>query len=320
MKALRISDGRLDTVEVPIPQPENGQALVKVLKAGICGTDLEMLKGYAGFTGTPGHEFVGTVESAPGLPGLCGQRVAADINCGCGKCSWCKFGDPRHCSKRSVIGIRGKNGAFAEYLTVPVKNLYPVADSIDDIRAVFAEPLAAALEIAQQVHVRNSDRILVLGDGRLGLLAAAALKHYTGNLVIAGRHPEKLSVAEKMGVKTVESGAPPPEGGFDLVVEATGSPEGIQTALDLVRAEGTVIVKTTTAGQSSLDLSSVVVNEITVTGSRCGDIGLALRFLEHGWVDPHPLVEKVYPFSSAKEAFRHAQSRGSLKIILDISE
>ncbi|MCF8096068.1 MAG: alcohol dehydrogenase catalytic domain-containing protein [Desulfobacteraceae bacterium] len=314
-------------METQVPGQKQGEALVKVYMAGICGTDIEIFNGYAEFSGTPGHEFAGIVEAAPGYPELLGKRIVADINCGCGECRWCRHGDARHCESRRVIGIRGINGAFAEYLSVPVKNLHFIPDSVDNLRAVFAEPLAAALEIAQQIHIKNTDRVAVLGDGKMGLLAAIALKHYTGNLLLAGRYPEKLAIAEDQRIDTVRIGRKEPDkdiarrlGQFDMVVEATGSPAGINTALALVRPKGRIIVKSTSRSPSQIDFSGVVVDEIHIVGSRCGDIDLALRFLEHRWVDVAALVEKIYPFSGFTEAFERARQKGSLKVLLDIND
>ncbi|MCF8110655.1 MAG: alcohol dehydrogenase catalytic domain-containing protein [Desulfobacteraceae bacterium] len=326
MKAAKLENRHAFLTEMPIPKPEENEALIKISTAGICTTDIEILHGYAGFSGIAGHEFAGTVEKAPSFPELEGKRATADINCGCGKCKWCSSGDARHCRDRSVIGIRGRNGAFAEYLCVPVKNIHLIPESVEDYRAVFAEPLAAALEITQQVHIKNTHRIAVLGDGKMGLLTALALRHHCENLLLAGRHPEKLAVVSGKGIDTIllepsdSTGAagsrPDP---FDIVVEATGSPEGIQDALAMVRAEGTVIAKTTSHRRSQIDLCEVVVNEIHILGSRCGDINLALRYLENGLVDVDLLVEKIYPFSDFTEAFDHACRKGSLKVLLDMN-
>ncbi|MCF8111757.1 MAG: alcohol dehydrogenase catalytic domain-containing protein [Desulfobacteraceae bacterium] len=326
MKAVRFENSRILLTNAPVAEPDGQEALVKVAMAGICATDIEILNGYAQFSGTPGHEFAGIVQDAPGRRDLEGKRVVADINCGCGKCRWCICGDARHCETRTVIGIRGRNGAFAEYCTVPVSNLYVIPDSVETFRAVFAEPLAAALEITQQVHIINTARIAVLGDGKMGLLAALVLKHFSGRVMLLGRHPEKLAIAENQGIETIQTdkGSLPEtaaggSGQFDIVVEATGSPDGIQAALGLVRREGTVVVKTTSRNRSQIDLSSIVVNEIRLLGSRCGDIDLALRFLENRWVDVAALVEKIYSFSDFHEAFRHACRKGSLKVMLDFA-
>lgn len=325
MKTVKFENKHIFLTEKPIPELMEGEVLIKVLMAGICATDIEILNGYAGFSGTPGHEFAGVVVKAPGCPELEGRRVTADINCGCGKCEWCRCGDSRHCRDRTVIGIRGRNGAFAEYLSAPLKNIHIIPEPLENFRAVFAEPLAAALEVTQQVHIKNSDRIAVLGDGKMGLLAALALRHHCACLVLAGRHPEKLAIASNKGIDTAQLNRGDSDktatlrlGLFDIVIEATGSPDGINSALSLVRAEGTVIAKTTSRSLSRIDMSAVVVNEIHILGSRCGDIDLALRYLENRWVDVAPLVEKIYPFSGFTEAFKHTQRRGSLKVFLDM--
>ena len=324
MKAVWFENREITLTAAPVPEPGKNEALVKVLMAGICATDTEIYQGYAEFSGIAGHEFVGVVRKAPAHTGLVGKRVVADINCGCGKCAWCRCGDPRHCEARRVIGIRGRNGAFAEYISVPAQNLHVVPETVETLRAVFAEPLAAALEITQQAHITNSMRILVLGDGKLGLLCALALKHFSSRVMLAGRHTEKLAIAGNQGIDTLHTA----EGGirqsafrrtgrFDMVVEATGSPTGIREALELVRPEGTVIVKTTSHSPSQIDLSTVTVNEIHLLGSRCGDIDLALRFLENNRVDVLPLVEKIYSISGFTGAFAHAAKKGSLKVLID---
>lgn len=327
MKAVWFENREITLTEAPVPRPAENEALVKVLMAGICATDMEIYQGYAEFSGIAGHEFVGLVREAPADTDLTGKRVVADINCGCGKCAWCRCGDPRHCEARTVLGIRGKNGVFAEYIAVPVQNLHAVPDTVDTLRAVFAEPLAAALEITQQVHITNSMHILVLGDGKLGLLCALGLKHFSSRVMLAGRHAEKLAIAENQGIDTLQTAedgirqsAFRRSGGFDMVVEATGSPTGIREALELVRPEGTVIVKTTSRSPSQIDLSAVAVNEIHLLGSRCGDMDLALGFLVNNRIDVLPLAEKIYPISRFTEAFAHAAAKGSLKVLIDPTE
>ncbi len=324
MKAVWFENRKITLTAVPVPEPGENEALVKILLAGICTTDTEIYQGYAEFSGIAGHEFVGQVWQAPADSGLVGKRVVADINCGCGKCDWCLCGDPRHCETRTVLGIRGKNGAFAEYIAVPVQNLHVVPDTVDTLRAVFAEPLAAAMEITQQVHITNSMRILVLGDGKLGLLCALGLKHFSSRVMLAGRHAEKLAIAENQGIDTLQTAeygirqaAFRRSGRFDMVVEATGSPTGIRETLELVRPEGTIILKTTSHKPSEIDLSAVAVNEIHLLGSRCGDIDLALGFLANNRIDVLPLAEKIYPLSRFTEAFAHAAARGSLKVLID---
>ncbi|MBA2881670.1 threonine dehydrogenase-like Zn-dependent dehydrogenase [Desulfosalsimonas propionicica] len=327
MKAIRFKNRQVITEEAPLPEISENEALVKVSMAGICGTDTEIFEGYARFSGIAGHEMAGVVCRAPGQPGLEGKAVTADINCGCGVCPWCTAGDPRHCQNREVIGIRGRNGAFAEYCAVPAKNLHEIPQGLGTEQAVFAEPLAAALEITQQVHVVNTDKIAILGDGKMGLLSAMALVHASRRVTLIGRHARKLAIAESAGIATVQTAAEEPAqalrsrmGLFDLVVDATGAAEGIQTALCLVRPEGTVVVKTTSRNPSRIDLSTVVVDEIRILGSRCGDIALALRCLERGWVDVSALVEKIYPFYRFEQAFAHARQKGSLKILVDFEK
>jgi len=308
MKAVRISDGSLRLTNAPMPCPGPHEALIRVLMAGICNTDLELLKGYMNFSGIPGHEFVGLVESAPSRPELVGKRVAGDINIGSAP------GDHRHAPDRTVLGILGKDGAFAQYVTLPLWNCHIVPDNVDDQTAVFAEPLAAALEVGQQVHVRAGDRVAVLGDGKLGLLIALALRHLCPGVVLVGKHPDKLAIAAAQGVRTVLAGEV--SGPFDIVVEATGRPEGITSAMGLVRDEGTIVLKSTTEAASSLDISRIVVREITLVGSRCGDTALALDHLSHGLVDPSGLVEAVLPFEDVEEAFRLAARPGARKILV----
>ena len=323
MKAILFQDQTLSFAEKPKPSLSEGEVLVKVTLAGICSTDIELFSGYYGFSGVAGHEFLGTVAEAPGRPELKGRRVVAEINCGCGACPWCLGGDPRHCPDRKVIGIRDWDGCFAEYVKAPADNVHLVHEAISVEAAVFAEPLAAALEISQQVHINARQRVAVLGDGKLGLLIALALSHYNPGLILIGRHEEKLEKAGYQGVRTIrlEPGEVPAGlagrlGLFDLVVEATGRPEGINYALCLVRPRGVVAAKTTSRSLSQIDLAGVVVNEISIIGSRCGDFDLALSFLKNGWLDPRPLIEAIYTFSEFEKAFEHARRPGAGKILL----
>lgn len=308
MKAVRISDGSLRLTDAPMPRPEPHEALIRVLMAGICNTDQELLKGYMNFSGVPGHEFVGLVESAPSRPELTGKRVVGDINIGSGP------GDHRHSPGRTVLGILGKDGAFAQYITLPVWNCHLVPDNVDDQTAVFAEPLAAALEVGQQVHIRAGDRVAVLGDGKLGVLIALALRHLCPGVILVGKHQGKLAIAAAQGVRTALAGEV--SGPFDVVVEATGRPEGITSAMSLVRDEGVIVLKSTTEAASCLDISRIVVREITLIGSRCGDTALALDHLAHGLVDPSGLVEAVLPFEDVEEAFRLAARPGARKVLV----
>lgn len=315
MKAL-VFDGELSLSEIPEPRVPVGEALVKVLMAGICNTDVEISRGYMNFRGVPGHEFVGVVETSPD-PGLIGARVVGEINAGCGKCSWCRASLERHCPNRTTLGIVGRDGAFAEYLTLPVRNLIPVPDGVSNEQAVFTEPLAAALEILEQVKIRPADRVLVIGDGKLGLLICMVLRLTGCRLTLMGKHPEKLRIFENMGgavitpaelLETAER--------FDVVVEASGHPSGWDTAVRRVKPRGTLVLKSTYHGSLSFNPAPLVIDEITVVGSRCGQFEPALRIMEHGLADPTVLVSEIFPFSDAEEAFRRSQEAGVFKILL----
>lgn len=320
MLAVWLENGAIDVRDVPKPSPGPEEALLRVLMVGLCNTDLELLAGYYGFSGIPGHEFVGVVDQAPSRPDLVGHRVVAEINFGCGACPRCLGGDSRHCPERRALGIKGAPGAMAEYVTVPVKSLLMVDEEISDRQAVFAEPLAAALEPAQQMLLTARTKLLVLGDGKLGLLCALALRHYAPGLVLAGRHKGKLAMAQAQGVNTLLSDDPQLAAQwFDVVVEATGKPQGLALALSLVRPEGTVIAKTTSHEPSSLDLAKLVVDEITLLGSRCGDMGLALHFLKNRLVDPEPMIQAEFPLAQAKQAFAEATRPGALKVLIKTS-
>lgn len=319
MQAIYFEDGKISFIEREMPQLAEGEALLKVRIAGICNTDIELHKGYYGFAGVPGHEFVAEVEECPDRPELVGKRVVADINCPTGPFK----GDHRHAPNRTVIGIVAHDGAFAEYLKAPADNLVPVGDGVSDEAAVFAEPLAAGLEVSQQVHITGDMRIMVLGDGKLGLLTALALKLYNPNVLLVGKHEDKLSIAGRQGVKTHCIAAPEELSGlaedwekFDLVVEATGSEQGINYALDFVRPEGSIIAKTTSHLPSSINLAKLVVDEISIVGSRCGDIGLAMSVLEQGMIDVSGLIEAEYEFSDFREAFDRAMSKGAKKVLV----
>lgn len=323
MKAVTFSNRSVSMIDAPMPELSADDVLVKIAMAGICATDIALFNGYHKFTGIPGHEFVGIVAEAPELPELSGKRVVADINCGCGRCFRCRSGDMRHCPDRTVIGIRGRNGAFAEFCAIPVHQLHIVPDTIDTMAAVFAEPLAAALEITQQVHIHNAMKIAVLGDGPIGILCALALHHENAGLLLAGRHADKLSIAGRQGIHTVcmdtsdtSADALQKLGEFDLVVDATGSPEGIHFAVALTRPEGTVVIKTTSHKKSEISLAEVAVKELTMIGSRCGDLSLSLHFLENRWIDVTDLIEDVYNFSEFQKAFDRARQKKSKKVLL----
>lgn len=319
MRAVYFSgqDQCLTDREKPAPRP--GEALIRVALAGICNTDVELAKGYMGFSGVPGHEFVGVVEAAPDAPQWIGRRVAADINWGCGACPVCLAADSRHCPNRTTLGIAGWDGAFAQWIVAPLGNLHAVPDAVPDREAVFAEPLAAALEVSQQVHLTAKTRMAVLGDGKLGILIACALRHLCPGLVLIGRHASKLDVAARQGVSTrLASQQKERRERFDVVVEATGREDGLARALDLVRPEGMIVAKTTVAGTAPLNLSRLVVDEISLVGSRCGDIALALHFLSERLVDVTPLIEAEYDLEEFPAAFARACRPGAGKILVRI--
>ncbi|MGE4538783.1 MAG: alcohol dehydrogenase catalytic domain-containing protein [Desulfovibrio sp.] len=325
MQAVVFENGSVHVVERPDPRPLAGEALLQVRMAGICNTDLELLKGYMGFSGIPGHEFVAVVAEAPGNPELVGRRVTAEINLGCGHCPTCLTTGPRHCPNRTTLGIAGKDGAFARYVTMPVPLLHEIPDTVSDREAVFIEPLAAALEPGQQLHLTADMAVLVLGDGKLGILSACALRHQCPDIVLAGRHARKLAIAADQGVTTRRADSHDglvaallkEFGRFDLVVEATGRPEGLAHALDLTRPEGTIVLKTTTFAATPVNMARVVVDEISLVGSRCGNFPLATAYLRDKLVDVAPLVEAVYPFADFPQAMAAAARPGALKVVVE---
>jgi threonine dehydrogenase-like Zn-dependent dehydrogenase len=289
-----------------------GECRIGVRMAGICGTDLQLLEGYANFRGTPGHEFVGVVEevTSAGDQAWVGKRVAAEINVGCGRCDWCRAGVKEHCPHRSVVGIRGRAGAFADFLSLPAGNLHELPDAIDDEIAVFVEPTAAACRILEQVPFEHGSRVAVLGDGRMGLLTAQVLRTVTPDVTVFGRHEHKLNVARRLGLAT-HGDAP-----FDIVVDATGRPEGLQRAIDLVRPRGTIVLKSTFHGESALAPWPIVVNEVTVVGSRCGPFLPAIELLASGAVQVKPLVSRVERLERYEDAFEAA--RRDLKVLFSM--
>ncbi|HID86331.1 MAG TPA: alcohol dehydrogenase, partial [Anaerolineae bacterium] len=293
-------------------------ALVRVSLAGICNTDLEITRGYMGFRGVLGHEFVGVIEVCE-EPALVGQRVVGEINAACGECPICRMGLPTHCPNRTVLGILGRDGAFAEALTLPIGNLHPVPDSITDEEAVFVEPLAAALEILEQVHVHPTDRVVVLGDGKLGLLVAQVLALTGCDLTAVGHHPEKLAILERRGVDARLSDEAL-DIKADIAVECTGHPSGFAAARAMVRPRGVIVVKSTFHGTLEMDLSGLVVDEVTVVGSRCGPFPPALRLLERKLVDVRSLISAVYPLDEGVDAFQRAEERGTLKVLLRMDQ
>ncbi len=335
MRALWLERGTLRMrSDVPVPVPAPGEVRVRVLRAGICNTDLELLRGYYPYAGIPGHEFVGVVDAYGGDragddaaradddgPGTWrGRRVVGEINATCGRCARCRRGHHSHCAVRTVLGIKGRHGAFAEYLCLPRDNLHLVPDEVSIDAATFTEPLAAALEIGQQVAIRPSDRVLVIGDGKLGLLIAQSLALSSCDLLVAGRHEHKLAVLAKRGIATTTVASDIAPGSFDLAVECTGNPSGFALARAALRPRGTLVLKSTYAGKADIDLSSLVVDEITLVGSRCGPFAPALRLLAESRVDVMSLVHGRYGLDDGVAAFAKAQTRGTGKILVDISE
>jgi threonine dehydrogenase-like Zn-dependent dehydrogenase len=313
MKALHFENGELKLAELPPPQ-RSDETLVRVTLAGICNTDLEILRGYAGFQGILGHEFVGVVEASPDRTQV-GQRVVGEINVGCGVCTDCLARDPRHCWKRTVLGIRGRDGAFAEFLSLPSQNLLPVPAALSDRAAVFAEPLAAACEILDQIAIQPRHQVAVIGDGKLGQLIARVLATTGCELILIGKHPDKLELAAQAGINTrlkTEVGA----ARFDFVIEASGSANGLAYALDLVRPRGTIILKSTVQGAVPLDTARIVVNEISLLGSRCGRFAKALELLATGQINVEPLIAAEFALVDGLAAMREAHRPGILKVLL----
>jgi threonine dehydrogenase-like Zn-dependent dehydrogenase len=304
-----------DDYAAPVPPP--GEALVRVRLTGVCNTDLELVRGYMAFRGVPGHEFIGSVEHCESAPELVGQRVVGEINAACGRCETCQANRPTHCPHRTTLGIAGRDGAFAEYLSLPVVNLHRVPDQVTDEEAVFVEPLAAACEITEAVHVKPTDRVAVLGDGKLGLLCAQVLQLTGCSLLAIGRHTEALEILAKRGIPTSPEKAPPSWPSFDVVVEATGTPEGLATARRLVRPRGTIVLKSTYHGAVQANLTLVVVDEVSLVGSRCGPFAPALRLLEQHLVDVNSLIRARYSLCNGLAAFERAGQRGALKILIE---
>jgi threonine dehydrogenase-like Zn-dependent dehydrogenase len=313
----------LRLTEMDLPPLAPNEARIRVKKAGVCNTDLEIIKGYMGFQGILGHEFVGVVEDAPDAPEWVGQRVCVDINAACEEatnmktCATC--GHPHHCPNRSVIGIVNHHGAFAHYVTAPIRNLYEVPDSVSDEAAVFVEPLAAAFEIVEQVHIQKSDKVVVLGDGKLGLLIAMALRLHSENVTLVGRHREKLACVEGLGIDTVLTGQgrPLPQG-VDVVVEATGTAGGIEEAIALLKPRGVLVLKSTVADTKGLNLAPVVVNELTIVGSRCGPFDVAIKALAEGRVPVERLIQRRFALEEGVHALEVAAQKGMLKVLLEI--
>lgn len=319
MKALYF-DGQLSLRDVPVPQPGSGEALIRVRLAGICGTDRQILKGYSGFHGIPGHEFVGEVVECDDKRWI-GRRAVGEINVTCGHCEWCRRDLGRHCVSRTVMGIIGRSGAFAEFVTLPVANLHEVPNEVPDEEAVFVEPLAAAAEILEQMPIARGTRVAVLGAGRLGLLIAQVLRHAGADVTVVGRTEWKLKLAQSWGLKTVQTDAADSDSelaprSFAVVVEATSSPEGLEEALQLVEPRGVVVMKSTFHEPAHFDTANLVVNEITLLGSRCGSFATAIDLLRRDAIHVEEMISRVFPLAEGLGAFAYLENASCLKVLL----
>jgi threonine dehydrogenase-like Zn-dependent dehydrogenase len=333
--AFVVSRGELRAVQKPLPRLRKGWALVRVRMAGICNTDVEILRGYHNFRGTPGHEFVGEVAEVAGVSTALkrrwmGKRVAGEINVACSAygfrpvCAFCRRGIKAHCERRTVLGIVAHDGAFAEYLALPLENLHPIPDSVSDEKALFIEPLAAACQILEQIDIRRYPTAAVLGDGKLAQLIARVLKAAGVKVVMYGKHPNKLVFAQKAGIQTQRvrgdaSDLKRVKETFRLVVEGTGSPTGLRLAQEMTEPRGTLLLKSTFHGAAPVETWPLVVKEITVVGSRCGPFDKAIALLRSGRVDPTPLISREFPLREANRAIAHAQKRGVMKVVLNAS-
>ena len=313
MKALWLEDRALSLRDVAAPVA-GGETLVRVRVSGVCGTDLELTRGYYPFTGIIGHEFVGDVVESPD-PSWVGSRVVGEINADCGHCEACRAGRPTHCENRTVLGITGRDGAHAEYLRLPLRNLHRVPDSVSDDAAVFTEPIAAAVEILQQIHVLPTDRVLLVGAGRLGQLVAQVLALTGAHLRVVAKHDHQKALLEARGIASVAAEDVEARR-WDIVVEATGSPSGFDLAARALRPRGTLVLKSTYRGEVTLALAPFVVDEITIVGSRCGPFAPALRLLERGEIDPLPLIAERFPLERAVDAMEAAARPGMMKVLL----
>ena len=317
MKAVVFNDSLKLVNDYAKPQPKKDEALIRVLMAGICNTDFEITKGYMGYNGILGHEFVGIVEEINGEDkSLLKKRVVGEINFGCMDCDYCAKGLQRHCFNRQTLGIWKKDGCMAEYVTMPVKNLLVVPDNVSDEEAVMVEPLAAALEILEQLHIKPFEKVLVLGDGKLGLTIALALSSAGLDVTQVGKHSNKLDITTKQGVKTVLLNDLKITKTWDVVVEATGSINGFETAIALTKPRGVLVLKSTVASGKEFNFAPIVIDEITVLGSRCGQFAPALRLLEQKRIDFKPLISDVYNVDNALEAFEKNKDKSSIKVLI----
>jgi threonine dehydrogenase-like Zn-dependent dehydrogenase len=312
MKALYVNNG-LALEDVTLPEPNSGEVRLKIRLGGICNTDLEIVKGYMNFSGVLGHEFVAEVEA--GSPDLIGKRVVGEINVACGTCDFCQRGIPSQCRNRTTVGIDRHDGAFAEHMTLTTNNIYVVPDSVTDEQAVFTEPLAAALQILDQLEVTPDDRVVVIGAGKLGMLCAQVLKHTGADLSVIIRHDKQANLLKKWGIRAVTRDMLD-SSQATIVVDCTGNEEGFADALDIVQARGTIVLKSTYVGIPKVNLTQVAIDEITVLGSRCGPFATALDYLEKGLIDVESMIEATYPLSDGLVAMEHAAQKGMLKVLL----
>jgi threonine dehydrogenase-like Zn-dependent dehydrogenase len=313
--SLRVEKKQLKLRDIEKPHNPD-EALVRVLLSGICNTDLEIARGYAGFNGTIGHEFVGVVEQSTDRK-LVGRRVVGEINAGCGRCDLCRAGDPRHCPSRTVLGIVGRDGAHAEFLQLPNVNLIPVPKNVSEEQAVFTEPLAAACGILERAAIAKGDRVAVIGDGKLGLLCAQVVALTGAETLLVGKHDEKLRIVKQRGIETSKPNeAAKRQREFDVVVEASGAAPGFKLALDLLRPKGKLVLKSTFHGSTEIDAARIVVDEISIIGSRCGRFEPALDLLKKNAVDVNSLISEEHSLSNALKAMNRAKTRGILKVLL----
>ncbi len=315
MRGLVLEEGLSLETDRPKPKRHPGEAIIQVLQAGICSTDLHLAKGYMDFRGVLGHEFVGVVDQSPDDTSLTGKRVVGEINAACRRCKTCLQGHPTHCPQRTTLGIMGRDGAFADYLTLPIMNLFSLPDSITDDQAIFVEPLAAACEIPQLVTIQPTNRVVVIGAGKLGLLCAQVLFLQGCEVQLIGRHTEHLGWLSKKGIH-VTSSITEVRPDNDVVVEATGSPEGLSVATQLTRSRGTIVLKSTYHGEVSVNMTDFVIREMSIIGSRCGPFAPAIRLLAGGQIDVEPLTHARFSLNDGIRALEQAAQSGTLKVLL----
>lgn len=316
MRAVVLDGGVAVRRDYPVPVPEQDEVLVRVTRAGICDTDLQLMAGYMGFRGVPGHEFVGVAQGGK----YKGKRVTAEINCGCGKCELCVGGMANHCPNRTVVGILGRDGAFADYVRVQERNVHALPDELGDDEAVFVEPLAAAFQVPRQVPLERRHKVLVLGDGKLGNLVAQVVKLYGCQVMVVGKHERKLQLVERLGIPAERLDEFRRRRAHDIVVDCTGREGGLAAAMEFVRPRGTIVLKTTVAGPHSVNLAPIVVDEVTVVGSRCGPFGTAIDALRSKKVQVLPLVDEIYRLEDAAGALEAAREPERLKVLLAVDE